>query len=187
LRPVPISFDTYGSKLTATYRPPRSWKSYLWLAGVGLWVWFFISDQPNEFQHPSTISDYVSLTFDLIILLLMGGGFIASFFGRTVLEFDDQNLYIRRHILWFNFTRQVGLDVLQEPMLIPEERHGQHVTPSRLRFTVGTSELDCCSHIEGDEVYELVKHIREAFPHLAKRWGTGHHQYSPDVVTLNIT
>lgn len=187
MQPVPVSFDNYGSRLTATYRPPRTWKSYFWVAGAALWVALFLADQPNEFRHPLTTSDYLSLAFEFLMLLLIGGGVFASFFGRTVLEFDDQNLYIRRYIAWFNFTRQIGLDVLQEPMLIPGERQGQHASPSRLRFTVGTAEFDCCSHIEGDEVYEIVKYIRQAFPDLARRWGTGHHLYSRDVITLNIT
>ena len=155
--------------------------------GVAIWVWVFLSGQPSNFWHPSGVSNLLTITWDVFILLVLGGGFAASFFGRTVLLFDDQNLYVRRYILWFDLSRQIGLNVLQEPMLIAEERHGHRVTPSRLRFMSDAGTFDCCSHIEGDEVYELVLRIRQAFPDLGRRWGTGHHQYSPDVITLNIT
>ncbi len=159
----------------------------MWLAGAVFWILVFLSDESNNFWHPSSASDLLMITWNVFIVSMLGARFAASIFGRTVLELDDQNLYIRRYILWFASTHQIGLDVLQEPLLVAEERRGQHVTPSRLRFMSGAREFDCCSHIEGDEVYELVLHIRQAFPDLARRWGTGHHHYSLDVITLNIT
>lgn len=47
------------------------------------------------------------------------------------------------------------------PFVFDNYGSGYLFTPSNMRFTGGDRQVECCSHIQSDDISELVKQIRK--------------------------
>lgn len=187
MRSVPIDISNASSRLTVIYRQPKTWGLYIFSAGATVWLILFLRQLPHEFRQPKGAGDFASVFIFLAIVLITIFLVVFQFLGSTELEFSDTEMTIRRRVFGMASSRTLSLADIPEPYFVDEERRGRTKVPARMRIDLPGGQFDCCTRIRGDEVYEIVQRIREAFPDLAKRWGSGSHQHSKDITSLNLS
>lgn len=151
-----------------------------------MWLIFFLRHLPHEFMKPMEAGDFASIFVFLAVILITIFVVSFQFAGSTDLEFSDTELTVRRRVFGMSSSNTMSLETLSEPYFVDEERQGRTKISSRMRIDLPGGHFDCCTRIRGDEVYEIVQRIRETFPNLAKRWGSGPHQHSKDITSLNL-